>query len=201
MTDRRSFVVGMAALAITPPKLPTRAERLAAAARKQLGVTTGYDPRYVRMSYPNGDVPRSTGVCADVIVRAYRDALGLDLQRLLHEDMERDFTAYPRMWNMAHPDTNIDQRRVPNLEIFWCRAKSELWIADRSIAGDAFPRPIAMGDLLTWRLDARLPHVAVVVTADGHDPTVVHNIGGGVEEVQLMAFREHRAHGHYRWEL
>ena len=188
-------------MAVTPPTSLTRAERLAAAARKQLGVTTGYDPHYIRIPYPDGDVPRSTGVCADVIVRAYRDALQVDLQRLVHEDMERDFAAYPRKWGMSHPDGNIDHRRVPNLETFWRRAKSELWVAGAPTAGDGFPRPIAVGDLLTWRLGARLPHVAVVVSAGGYDPTVVHNIGSGVEEVRLTAFREQRAYGHYRWEL
>lgn len=201
MFTRREFLAGISAVALTPVRSPTRAEKLVRAAREQLGVTRGYDPRYVHMSYPNGDVPRSTGVCADVIVRAYRDGLGLDLQRLVHEDMLQHFAAYPHTWGMTHPDANIDHRRVPNLETFWRRARAEIWIADGSVAGDRFPRPISVGDLLTWRLDARLPHVAIVASNDGYDPTVVHNIGNGAQEVRLMAFREQQAHGHYRWEL
>lgn len=87
--DRRLLVAGMAALiapgcdaARTPVDPATKGARLAAAAARQIGVTTGYDPAYVRLLYPGGDLPRKTGVCADVIVRAARDAFGLDLQRL-----------------------------------------------------------------------------------------------------------------------
>ena len=44
----------------------------------QAGVTTGYDPSYVSIKYPGGDVPLNTGVCSDVLVRAFRSA-GIDL--------------------------------------------------------------------------------------------------------------------------
>lgn len=99
---------------------PSAGEKLAAAARAQVGVTTGYDPTWTAIRYPNGDVPRSTGVCADVVIRAIRDALGLDLQQLVHEDMLKHFDAYParRTWGSKRPDTNIDHRRVLNLEVF-----------------------------------------------------------------------------------
>src|SRR5205823_14847572 len=91
--------------------------QLAAAAGRQVGVTTIYDPSYVQLRYPGGDVPKERGVCADVIVRAFRD-LGVDLQRELHEDMRANFRAYPGMWGLAAPDANIDHRRVPNLMTF-----------------------------------------------------------------------------------
>lgn len=171
--------------------------RLALAAQAQLGVTTSYDPRYVRMAYPGGDVPRSTGVCADVVVRAGRDGLGLDLQKLVHEDMARDFAAYPKTWGMRAPDPNIDHRRVLNLETYWKRKGCAVWNGDA--AGDAFGGTIEVGDLLTWLLNARLPHVGVVVRVGPGGPSVVHNIGAGVQENALQAFREHRAKGHYRW--
>jgi uncharacterized protein YijF (DUF1287 family) len=97
--QRRDFLGGLAAFGVTAGRLAAAAlsngEKLAAAARAQLGVTTGYDPTYTRLSYPNGDVPRSTGVCADVVIRAARDGLELDLQKLVHEDMVKDFDAYP----------------------------------------------------------------------------------------------------------
>lgn len=60
---------------------------IVAAARKQIGVTVGYDPAYRRLAYPNGDVPRSSGVCTDVVIRALRDARKVDLQKLVHEDI------------------------------------------------------------------------------------------------------------------
>jgi uncharacterized protein len=186
--------------ALAAAALPASAgEKLAAAAKAQVGVTRGYDPRYVRIPYPNGDVPRETGVCADVIVRAGRDGVGLDLQKLLHEDMLGNFAVYPKTWGMTHPDANIDHRRVLNLEAYWRRVGRELWHASGATAGDAFPKPYAVGDILTWRLDGRLPHIGMIV-ADGMFSTrVVHNWGNGAEESSLGTFSPHRAVGHYRW--
>ena len=181
-------------------------QRLATSARAQLGVTTGYDPTWAKLSYPGGDVPRNTGVCADVVVRAARDGLGLDLQKLVHEDMVKDFEAYParRAWGSRKPDASIDHRRVLNLETYWTRSGARLWSATTATSGDAFPMLLAVGDVLTWLLDARLPHVGIVVEAGGRAaaaPLVVHNIGRGVEESALSAFFYHRAAGHYRWPL
>lgn len=202
---RRTFLSGVAAFTAFPFTQPDKPTSLVAAARAQLGVTSGYDPRYVRIPYPNGDVPRSTGVCADVIVRAYRDGLALDLQKLVHEDMAKDFAAYPRIAGMSHPDSNIDHRRVINLEAFWRRSRAELWSAKAPTAGDAFPAPLTPGDLLTWRLNAQYPHVAVVTEVSngffGPRVKVVHNWGKGVEELSLSNFSPHRAIGHYRWAL
>jgi uncharacterized protein len=134
--QRRSFLVGLSAMCLAPGLRALVASdsgrRLAQAARAQVGVTLGYDPRYTHVSYPGGDVPRSTGVCADVIVRAARDAFGLDLQKLVHEDMHRAFDAYParRTWGSREPDTNIDHHRVLNLETYWHRAGTQIWFAN-----------------------------------------------------------------------
>jgi hypothetical protein len=179
----------------------TPGEKLAAAAQNQIGVTTGYDPSYVRMSYPNGDVSQSTGVCADVVIRAARSALQLDLQKLVHEDMGRNFAAYParRLWGSLRPDTNIDHRRVPNLEFYWYRSGTRLWGASGPTAGDAFPKALETGDLLTWRLNGHLPHVGIVASHQRNGTRIIHNIGGGTEEISLAAFHPHQANGHYRW--
>ena len=179
---------------------PANGQRLAQAARAQLGVTLGYDPNYTRVPYPNGDVPRKTGVCADVIVRAARDAFALDLQKLVHEDMLRAFAAYParKTWGEHAPDASIDHRRVLNLETYWQRAGAQLWGDKIPTHGDEFPAPLEVGDIVSWRLDARLPHVGILA-AVGPQTTVVHNIGNGVEETSLSAFHPHRAAGHYRW--
>jgi uncharacterized protein YijF (DUF1287 family) len=201
---RRSFLeqlalLSAAAFVTTPPQ--TNGQRLVQAARAQLGVTLSYDPNYTRVTYPNGDVPRRTGVCADVIVRAARDAFALDLQKLVHEDMLRDFDAYParKTWGERSPDASIDHRRVLNLETYWQRAGVQLWTARNPTPGDAFPAPIAIGDILTWRLDARLPHVGIFAGNSVHGPAVIHNVGRGVEEIALEDFHPHRAAGHYRW--
>jgi len=166
-----------------------------------VGVTTGYDPAWTNLSYPGGDVPRSTGTCADVVIRAARDGLGLDLQRLVHEDMVKDFSAYPahRTWGSRQPDWNIDHRRVLNLEAYFTRVGARLWVTAGRVVGDGFPGPMETGDILTWLLDARLPHIGIVASARSKDATVVHNIGRGVEESSLTDFRPHRAIAHYRW--
>jgi uncharacterized protein len=196
---RRTFLsTGIAALTVSGAGRDAGA-KLASAAHAQVGVTTGYDPNYTRIPYPNGDVPRVTGVCADVIVRAARDGLALDLQRLVHEDMSRDFAAYPRTWGLAHPDANIDHRRVLNLEVFWRRQNAQIWAAKEKTNGDGFPGPLEVGDLLTWLLDGRLPHVGVVVSKGLLGARIVHNIGGGVQEIALLQMREQHAKGHFRW--
>jgi uncharacterized protein YijF (DUF1287 family) len=202
--QRRNVLGGLAAVWIASGRfalaVSTNGQKLADAARAQLGVTTGYDPTWTKLSYPGGDVPRSTGVCADVVIRAARDGLGIDLQKLVHEDMVKAFGAYParRVWGSREPDVNIDHRRVLNLETYWTRAGARLWAANAPTPGDGFPKPIEVGDILTWLLDARLPHVGIVVNV-GWRTRVVHNIGRGVEESPLAEFAPHRAVGHYRW--
>lgn len=196
---RRTFLSGAIATVTISGHTRNSGTCLAQAARNQIGVTTGYDPHYLRIPYPGGDVPRSTGVCADVVIRAGRDGLGLDLQKLVHEDMLRDFAAYPHTWGMTHPDSNIDHRRVLNLEAFWRHTGCELWHPSGAVAGNAFPSPPAPGDILTWRLNARFPHIGIVVADSLFSTRVVHNWGNGAEESSLLTFSPHRAIGHYRW--
>jgi uncharacterized protein YijF (DUF1287 family) len=200
---RRTLLKQLTACTVLSPlplfAAPTSGDRLVSAARKQIGITTSYDPNYTRMAYPNGDVSRSTGVCADVIIRAARDAFGLDLQKLVHEDMLHNFAAYPanKTWGTTHTDASIDHGRVLNLETYWRRSGAQIWAASAPTPGDAFPHP-AIGDIVTWRLDARLPHVGILATLSQR-PTVIHNIGNGAEEILLAAFHPHRAAGLYRW--
>lgn len=208
--DRRTVLIGLGystALGRSAWASPAEGKKLALAALAQVGVTLGYDPRWIQISYPNGDVPRSTGVCADVVIRAARDALGLDLQRLVHEDMMKHFDDYParHVWGSQHTDTNIDHRRVLNLETYFKRCGACLWHAATPTQGDAFPKPLAVGDILTWLLGARLPHIGIVIAVPANVPAmnpqcrIVHNIGRGAEEIHLVDFQFDRAAGHYRW--
>lgn len=166
--------------------------RVIAGAKKQVGLTRSYDPAYRRIEYPNGDVPMHTGVCTDVIIRAFRQA-GIDLQVLVHEDMKRNFSAYPKNWGLRRPDTNIDHRRVPNLATFFRRKGAALPVTRRG----ADYRP---GDVVTWRLSSGVPHIGVVsdVRARGTDRyLMVHNIGAGAQiEDVLFAYT---VTGHYRY--
>ena len=206
MPTRRQLLRSLAALALTPRALlatPTTGERLATAARAQIGITLTYDPVWSKIPYPNGDVPRSKGVCADVVIRAARDAFNIDLQKLVHEDMLHDFDAYPSRakWGTHHPDANIDHRRVLNLEAFWQRAGCRIWHATTRTAGDQFPPPLAVGDILTWLLSVnkadRLPHVAILSATN--PATIVHNIGNGAVYCSLSSLAPHSAQGLYRW--
>ena len=175
------------------------ASKLAEAAQRQLAETTDYESAYVPLAYPGGDVPRKTGVCADVIVRAARDGLGLDLQKLIHEDMIAAFDAYPALWGLKRPDSNIDHRRVPNLEAYFTRHGQVVWTATKKTGGASFPEPLETGDILTWRSDKGASHIAVV-TRGGKRALILHNAGYGAMQHGLWPMGFWRAAvGHYRW--
>ena len=161
-------------------------------ALEQTGQTTVYDPAYIKLTYPGGDLPIERGVCADVIVRAFRKG-GVDLQKEVHEDMARDFAAYPNRWGLKAPDANIDHRRVPNLMTYFKRHGKALPITER--AKDYEP-----GDVVAWDLGGGLTHIGIVVNRrarDGERYYVVHNIGAGARlEDVLFAWRQI---GHYRY--
>ncbi len=165
-------------------------QRLVDAARAQVGVTLGYDPAYRQLDYPGGDVPLQTGVCTDVVVRALRGQ-GLDLQKAVHEDMRRHFAAYPQQWGMKGTDRNIDHRRVPNLMTWFSRQGLALTPSRDASAYRA-------GDIVAWRLDNGLLHIGVLSDRrlEGR-PLVLHNIGAGVREEDLL-FR-YQVIGHYRF--
>ena len=163
-----------------------------AAARRQIGVTRYYDPAYVRLPYPNGDVPAERGVCTDVVIRAYR-ALGVDLQQRVHEDMRAAWAAYPKLWGLRSTDRNIDHRRVPNLATFFTRHGQRLSISqtDASI--------YAPGDIVTWRLPSGVPHIGIVsAQRRGGRPLILHNIGAGTQ-LEDMLF-DYTVTGRYRYE-
>ena len=162
---------------------------IARAAAGQVGVTTLYDPSYVGLAYPGGDVPPDRGVCADVVVRAFR-AAGIDLQVEVHQDMKGSFAAYPRNWGLRRPDRNIDHRRVPNLMKYFERK-------GKSLPLDALYEP---GDVVAWRLPNGLHHIGVVAedrVPGARHRYAIHNIGAGArKEDVLYAFK---ILGHYRW--
>ncbi len=151
----------------------------------------GYDASYRALEYPGGDVPIEIGVCTDVVIRALRASLHIDLQRLVHEDMKQNFAQYPQNWGLKKPDMNIDHRRVPNLRTFFKRRGWELPVSDK--AQDYLP-----GDLVTCIVPRNLAHVMVVSDRKNRDgqPLVIHNIGAGVQEEDRLF--EFKITGHYR---
>ncbi|MCG9537440.1 DUF1287 domain-containing protein [Providencia huaxiensis] len=147
-----------------------------------------YDPSYRQISYPNGDVPEHYGVCSDVVIRSYRK-MGVDLQKLVHEDMKANFRQYPsqRIWGLRKPDTNIDHRRVPNLEAFFSRKGKNKSISKN--ASDYIP-----GDIVSWRLGNGRPHIGVVTSiksSSTQNYLVMHNIGYGQVAEDIL----------FRWDI
>lgn len=153
-----------------------------------------YDGSYIAISYPNGDVPSSIGVCTDVVIRSYRK-VGIDLQIEVHEDISRNFNKYPskRIWGLTKPDKNIDHRRVPNLQVLFERHGTIFQVSNN-------PDDYLPGDLVTWMLPGNLPHIGIVIdekSADRERPLIVHNIGAG-PEINDMLFA-YPITGHYRY--
>jgi uncharacterized protein len=171
---------------------PPAATRLVQAAYAQVGKTVRYDPAYERIAFPGGDVPLDRGVCTDVVVRAYR-RIGVDLQLLVNQDMHAAWDAYPKLWALSRPDSNIDHRRVQNLAVFFKRHGVELPVSKEP--GDYKP-----GDIVAWKLPDGRPHIGLVSDRmSGGTPLMVHNIGAGAEaEDTLFAFT---ITGHYRYGL
>jgi len=151
-----------------------------------------YYPGYIRIAYPNGDVPPNKGVCTDVIIRAYRK-LGIDLQKEVHEDMEKNFHLYPTNWGLKKTDTNIDHRRVPNLMVYFKRFGKVKPITQN-------PNDYKPSDIVCWNLGGGITHIGIVVnkkSADGLRYLIVHNIGAGqVLEDCLFSFK---IIGHYTY--
>lgn len=184
----RGWILIAVATIIVSAQAQTDSTLLARAAEAQVGVTTIYDPAYVRLPYPGGDVPINRGVCTDVVIRAFRK-IGVDLQVEVHRDMVRAFREYPQRWGLSRPDPNIDHRRAPNLARYLERR------------GKSVPRsPFEPGDVVSWRLPNGLPHIGIVSTQPVPRTSrhfVVHNIGAGAQlEDILHAFE---ITGHYRW--
>jgi uncharacterized protein len=167
-----------------------KARRLAEAAMAQVGKTVSYDAAYVPLAYPDGDVPTVTGVCSDVVVRAFR-GVGVDLQVEVHEDISKHFSAYPHRWGLTKPDASIDHRRVPNLQTYFARRGASRRVTKDSVG--YWP-----GDIVTWSVYGR-PHIGIVSTTPAPDNAhflVTHNIGQGAQtEDMLFAFP---ITGHYR---
>lgn len=151
-----------------------------------------YDPTYFSIDYPNGDVPKTKGVCTDVVIRAYRK-LNIDLQKEVHEDMKAHFAQYPKNWGLNSTDKNIDHRRVPNLMTFFSRKGMVLPKTEN-------PSDYNPGDIVCWDLGSGITHIGIVVnkkTTLTNRYQIVHNIGGG--QVLSDCLFDYKIIGHYRY--
>ncbi len=175
-----------------PDNAPPALRQTLAGALEQIEYTFYYDPAYVKIDYPGGDVPLERGVCTDVVIRAFRKG-GVDLQKEVHEDMKRSFKAYPTKWGLAKPDTNIDHRRVPNLQTYFSRRGKQLPVTQK--AEDYKP-----GDIVSWDLGSGVDHIGLVTNLWSEETKsylIVHNIGSGAR-IENVLFSWHIT-GHYRY--
>lgn len=175
-----------------PANASSQLKQLVEGAVEQTKVTTGYDPAYVGITYPGGDVAPETGVCSDVVVRAFRKA-GIDLQKEVHEDMVKAWAEYPRKWGASRPDANIDHRRVLNLTTYLERQKKAFPITTNR--ADYLP-----GDIVAWDLGNGMDHIGLVVNiwSDANKGyLIVHNIGLGARAEDVLLNWE--ITGHYRY--
>lgn len=168
-------------------------KKLLESAMKQTEITKTYDPAYIVIPYPNGDVTPETGVCSDVVIRAFR-AAGVDLQRAVHEDMRGNFSLYPKKWNLPKPDTNIDHRRVPNLQTFFERQGKSLPVTQNG--EDYLP-----GDVVSWDLNGKgMTHIGVVSNTFSENTKrylIIHNIGAGTKAEEVLF--DWKITGHFRY--
>ncbi|PXY41926.1 DUF1287 domain-containing protein [Flavobacterium cheongpyeongense] len=177
------------------PVVKTFEEKLSEAAISIIDPSIDYDPTYFAIEYPNGDIPVNKGVCTDVVIRSYRK-LDIDLQKEVHEDMIENFSKYPNLkkWEMTKTDTNIDHRRVPNLEVFFERKGTKLPVSE-----DA--RDYKTGEIVTWMINGKLPHIGIITnkkSEDGKRNLIVHNVGGG--QVLEDCLFEYKIVGHFKYE-
>jgi uncharacterized protein YijF (DUF1287 family) len=168
-------------------------KHLVAAANERPSHVVRYDSAYQHLAYPGGDVPQGTGVCTDEIIRIYR-AVGIDLQKDVHEDMTAHFAEYPQKWHQSKPNADIDHRRVPNLIVFFTR-RGEVLPATQNVSDY---RP---GDLVTYDLGGGLTHIAMVSDKQfgliEKRYGIIHNIGAGPKlEDNLFSYK---ITGHFRY--
>ena len=183
----RTFFILIMSLVINMQALAVKSQQIVLDARQQIGQTLYYDPAYTTLKYPMGDVPMIKGVCTDVIIRALR-LQGVDLQKLIHEDMKKNFAVYPKKWGLKSTDRNIDHRRVPNIMTYFNRQGYE--VKDKNYKA---------WDIVTWDLGKGLVHIGIISNQKSlvnSTPLVTHNIGSGTQENNILF--DYKITGHYR---
>lgn len=176
---------------------PSTAGLILEGARAEARLRTPYIMEYRTMKYPGGDVPPDTGVCTDLVVRAFRHA-GYDLQSLLHEDRVAHPEAYPtRIWNNKQPDKNIDHRRCQNLAVWFRQFTQSLTTETHGKVGKEWQA----GDVVFFVRSGKEHPWHVAIISDKHDddgmPLVIDSFPPNTSEThRLDAFGP--IHSHFR---
>lgn len=155
-------------------------------AKNQVGKTLTYNPEYVGLKFPNGDIDISKGVCTDVVVRALR-GLHIDLQEKIYNHKKKHPTIYKGLYGTNRLDPNIDHRRVKNIQAYLKARGYQVKDAFRA------------GDIVVWKLPgSNLDHIGVCsnqLNKKG-EPYIIHNVGSGAKEEDVL--REYNIVDHFR---
>ena len=140
-------------------------------------ITLFYDPSYVKITYPLGDIPIIKGVCSDVIIRSFR-TLDIDLQKNVSQSISKHHATYKKYLTNGHKDTNIDHRRVKVLATYFTLQGWE----KKTTAYKA-------GDILVFDLGRGIWHIAIMsdrLCEDKKHHLMIHNICCGVKEEDII---------------
>ncbi len=154
-------------------------------------------PTYKSVYYAGGYPPDNEGVCTDVIWRAFINA-GYNLKELIDEDIKNNLDEYSRVDVI---DSNIDFRRVPNLNVFFKRHATVL--TNEIIPNDADNlKNWQGGDIVVF--GEPLNHIAIVSDIRGNNgvPYIIHNASPYTkEDNRLVSWDKNisKIIGHYRW--
>lgn len=145
------------------------------------------EPTYNGKYWPGGYPPDNVGVCTDVIWRAFKNA-GYSLKNMVDNDIKENIALYPRTEGVR--DSNIDFRRVPNLNVFFSRFAVSLTTDAKKI------EQWQPGDIVVYGAT----HIAIVSDKRNHSgqPYIIHNGGQSNREEDALTRNEITAH--YRFD-
>ena len=145
-----------------------------------------YDGRYWDTGYPPDDI----GVCTDVIWRAFKNA-GYNLRAMVDHDIA---ISNDTDYHILYPDSNIDFRRVSNLQVFFSKYAINL-TTDIDEIEEWQP-----GDIVVFNGK----HIGIISDKRNRDgePYVIHNSGQPLREEDILRKRAEKdpVSGHFRWD-
>ncbi|WP_018970936.1 DUF1287 domain-containing protein [Rubritalea marina] len=168
-------------------------DRIAAAALEHSLQQHIYDSGYYQIDFPAGDIPQEREGEADLLVRSFR-SVGVDLQERVHQDMDNAFRSYPQLWGMRKPDSNIDHRRIPNLQRYFERIEVQMSVERDAVLYEN-------GDVVIWRKPDGSLISGIVVPGPGArsaEKWVVSNRGFGSQWIDSLL--DYDVVGHYKYQ-
>jgi len=154
--------------------------------QRQIAAKIKYEPGY----YSGGDPPPQVGVCTDVVIQSYR-AAGINLRQLVDIDIRHNRSVY----NVRHPDKNIDYRRVRDLKVFFARQAISLPTNGPKADWQA-------ADVVVWSsVSSGVPnHIGIItdhLDAKGFPTVVHHTTNTMVSEMDWL--HKFPIVAHFRW--